>query len=50
MKENLELLSIESFPFGSEDYLLLEEIDRDEFRRFVEGFIGYIREIGCSLQ
>ncbi|MBU4201812.1 MAG: nucleotidyl transferase AbiEii/AbiGii toxin family protein [Candidatus Altiarchaeales archaeon] len=50
MKENLELLSIESFPFGSEDYLLLEDIDRDEFRRFVEGFIEYIKEIGCSLQ
>jgi len=50
MKENLRLLSVESFPFGSEDYLLLEEIDRDEFYRFVEGFIIYLKEVGGLLE
>ena len=28
LKENLRILSIESFPFGSEDYLLLKKIDK----------------------
>lgn len=44
MEENLKVLSIDSFPFGSENQLLLTEIDREEYYRFVKDFITYLKE------
>ncbi|MEM5813164.1 MAG: nucleotidyl transferase AbiEii/AbiGii toxin family protein [Candidatus Aenigmatarchaeota archaeon] len=46
LKKNLRIFSIENFPFGSEDYLLLIKIDKKEFYQFVEEFIVYLKEIG----
>lgn len=42
LRKNLEILSVDSFPFGSEDYLLLSEINKEEFYKFVREFINYL--------
>ena len=44
LKENLRILSIESFPFGSEDYLLLKKIDKKDFYQFTTGFIHWLKK------
>ena len=36
LEENLKVLSLDSFTFGSEDYLLLTKINREEFYKFVK--------------
>ncbi len=46
LEENLKVLSVDSFPFGSENYLLLTEINREEFYKFVKEFITYLKKIG----
>ena len=50
LEENLKVLSVDSFPFGSENYLLLTEINREEFYKFVKEFITYLKKIGDKIK
>lgn len=43
LRENLKVLSINIFPFGSEDYLLITRINKKEFYKFVRKFITYLK-------
>ena len=45
LRENLKILSVDGFSFGSENYLLLTEIDRGDFYKFVSGFIIYLSSV-----
>lgn len=45
LRENLEVLSVDSFPFGSENYLLLCEINKKEFYKFVRELINYLKNL-----
>jgi len=44
LKENLHILSIENFPFGSEDYILLRKINKKKFYQFVVKFIDFLKK------
>ncbi len=48
LRKNLEVLSVDLFPFGSETYLLLTEINREEYYRFVKEFIIHLKKLGIK--
>ena len=45
LEENSKVLSVDSFPFGSENYLLLTEINREEYYKFVKEFITHLKKL-----
>lgn len=49
LKEKFDLLSVENFPFGSENYLLLTEVDKGKFYSFLGEFMGYLKKLGGIL-
>lgn len=45
LREKVSMLSVESFPFGSERYLLIEEIDEKEFYSFLTEFMLWLKKL-----
>ena len=44
-EEKASTLSAEKFPFGAEGYLLIQEIDGEEFFSFLMNFMGWLNEV-----